>query len=503
MQCIFVRIRIYRDRRDTHAARGLYNSAGDFATVRDQYFFEHASLGRTRQAVAFRGSKGSGKPMRNASETRPGIFTIPQRLGGALFRIHIESGISVSLGMAVVGLGTAVLFGRNMAILAATGALCASVVDQPGALAIKARMFALDIAGTTMLTILAILAAPSPWLLGLLVAAMSFVTGLISGYGRRAIGLGVAAVLSLLFGTATIVGTLPPLWHTAVFAAGGIAYAYFALLMGIALDDRNRGMFLGEAVRAFAGYVEAKAELYNPRTRPRQALQSLIEAHAAFTERLQAARDMIFTGQRTQKRLRWMAALIALLDAFDMMLSSDADIETLRQSAHHHLMRRLRALVADIAEDTQELALALVTPGADVACSDHESQLQAIAEEIVRLETAHDEHNEPLAISAFRSTQHKLQQAVLHLKRLTDAVESRDAEKMPVPKLDLTAFVQRESLNPRLLLSQMSSVFAGDALCHPPDLGDGQRICADDCLARRRAWRLGAFDDGAHHACQL
>ncbi|MGA7711347.1 MAG: FUSC family membrane protein [Rhizomicrobium sp.] len=394
--------------------------------------------------------------MRNTCETRPGIFTIPRRLGGALFRIHIENGISVSLGMAVVGLATAVLFGRNMAILAATGALCASVVDQPGALAVKARMFALDIAGTTTLTILSILAAPSPWLLGLLVAAMSFTTGLISGYGRRAIGLGVGAVLSLLFGTATFVGTLPPLWHTAVFAAGGIAYASFALLMGMALDDRNRGMFLGEAVRAFAAYVEAKAELYNPRTRPRQALQSLIEAHAAFTERLQAARDMIFTGRRTPKRLRWMAALIALLDAFDMMLSSDADIETLRQSAHHHLMRRLRALVADIAEDTQELALALVTPGADVACSGHESQLQAIAEEIVRLEKAHDEHNEPLAISAFRSTQHKLQQAVLHLKRLTDAVESRDAAKMPVPKLDLTAFVQRESMNPRLLLSQMT-----------------------------------------------
>jgi len=394
--------------------------------------------------------------MRRPSESRPGIFTIPRRLGVALFRIHIENGVSVSLGMAAVGLGTALLFGRNMAILAATGALCASVVDQPGALPVKARMFALAIAGTTALTVLSILAVPSAWLLGLLIAAMSFVTGLITAYGRRAIGLGVAAVLSLLFGTATIAGALPLLWHTSIFAAGGIAYAVFALLMGMALDDRNRRLFLSEALRAFGVYVAAKSELYNPRTRPRQALQSLIEAHAAFTERLQNARDMIFSGTRTPDRMRWMAALIALLDCFDTILSSDADIETLRQSAHHHLLRRLGVLTADIAEDARELALALVTPGVEAGCSSHQSQLQAIADEVVRLERAHEDENEPLAISAFRSTQHKLAQAISHLKRLTEAVDARAVPQTVPPKVDLSAFIQHESMNPKLLLSQLT-----------------------------------------------
>ena len=394
--------------------------------------------------------------MQTPSEIRPAIFAIPRRLGLALFRIHIENGISVSLGMAAVGLGTALCFGRPMAILAATGAMCASVVDQPGALPIKARMFALAIGGTTALTILSILAAPSPWTMGLLVAAMSFATGMISGYGRRAIGLGVAAVLSFLFGTASIAGSVPLLWHTMIFAAGGIAYALFALLMGMILDGRNRRLFLGEAVRAFALYIAAKAELYDPHTRSRQALQSLVEAHAAFMERLQAARDMIFTGRRAPQRMRWISALIALLDGFDTILSSDADIGTLRRSAHHHLMRRLHTLTAGIARDTQELALALVTPGADIVFPDHETQLQAIAGEVKRLEQAHAEKNEPLEISAFRSTQHKLAQAISHLQRLTDAVDARAGAQPKLPKVDLTAFVQRESMNPKLLLSQLS-----------------------------------------------
>ena len=186
-----------------------------------------------------------------------------------------------------------------LAILAATGALCASVVDQPGPLPIKMRMFALAVGGSTFLTVATILTGNAPWLLGPLVAAMSFATGMISGYGRRAIGLGVAAVLALLFGMATPAST-PIIGHAAIFAAGGLAYTGFALAMGMVLDGRNRRMFLAEATRAFAAYVAAKAALYNPRARPRLALQSLVETHADFMERLQAARDMIFSG--TERR---------------------------------------------------------------------------------------------------------------------------------------------------------------------------------------------------------
>ncbi|MGA7675317.1 MAG: FUSC family membrane protein [Rhizomicrobium sp.] len=383
------------------------------------------------------------------------LFTIPRRLGLALFRIHIENGMAVSLGMAAVGLGTALFFGRDVAIQAATGALCASVVDQPGPLAIKTRMFALAIGGTAALTVLTILALGSPWLMLLLVATMSFVTGLISAYGRRAIGLGVAAVLALLFGMAAP-GSIPMFWHTAIFAAGGIGYAGFALLMGAVLDDRNRRQFLGEAIRAFGAYVAAKSELYDPRARSRLAQQVLIEAHAVFVERLQAARDMIFTGKRTANRMRWMAALITLLDCFDFILSSDADIETLRLSVHHHLLRRLGALIADIAENAQELALALVTPGAAVAFVGHESQLQAIGEEVLRLERAAAGGSEPLELSAFRSTWHKLAQTISRLRRMTEVINASGPAEAKLPNVDLSLFRQVESMNPKLLLAQMT-----------------------------------------------
>ena len=393
--------------------------------------------------------------MRHSADSFPAVFAIPRRLGAALFRIHIENGVFVSLGMAVVGFAMAFAFGRSVAITAATGALCASVVDQPGPLAVKARMLGLAIAGTTALTVVIIFAAASPWLMALVVAAMSFVSGLVSAYGRRAIGLGVAAVLVLLFGMA-VPGTSggPVSVHVLIFAGGGIAYAAFALIAALLLDDRNRRLFLGEATRAFAAYVAAKSALYEPRERPRLALQNLIEAHAAFTDRLQQARDMIFVGARTPRQLRWVASLLALLDCFDTVVSSDADIDTLRQSGHRHLMLRLKALTADIANDVEKLALALMTPGTGFTPSDHAIQIHAIEEEVGRLARAAGSDSEPLAISAFRSTGHKLAQTVTRLERLARAVDRGAGARAILPDVDYEAFVQHDRMDPRVLLAQ-------------------------------------------------
>jgi uncharacterized membrane protein YccC len=385
----------------------------------------------------------------------PKPFTPPKisaPLGAGLFRLHIENGLSVSFCMAVVGVGTAALFGSSLAVLAATGALCASVVDLPGPAAIRARLFATAVGGSTLLTVLTILCADRPLALALVVAGMSFTTGLISAYGRRAPGLGVAAVLALLFGM-TPQGNLPLAWHAVVFFGGGVSYALLALAVGIALDDRYRRLFLAEAVRGFGGYVAAKAALYDPHAPARGALQALVEAHAGFIERLQAARDMVFSGRRSRRRMRWMTALLALLDCFDTILSSAADIETLRGSAHHHLLRRFSALTAAIAEDVQDLARSLVAPGADAVFRPHEAELSAIAEEVTRLERAPSAADEQNVLAALRSTSNKLVQTMRRLRRLAEASRG---ETVSLPDVDLALFMQIESFDPRVLLAQFT-----------------------------------------------
>ncbi len=394
--------------------------------------------------------------MASLSPLREPLASVPRRLGRALFRNHIENGAFVSLGMAVVGVGMALAFGRNVAILAATGALCASIVDRPGPLPVKARMYALATAGATLLTVLTILADGHIVLMGLIVAGMSFVTGLITAYGQRAIGLGVTAVLALLFGmAANQAGAIPVPLHVGIFASGAIAYSLFSLAVSILLDDRNRQIYLGEAVRAFSAYLAAKSDLYDPKTRTRLALERLVETHAAFTEVLQAARDIIFIGHKTPSRQRWMAALLALLDCFDMIVASDADIETLRQSGHAELLARLRALTAAFAADTEELALALTTPGVSLTFRPHAEEIATLQREVERLAEIEAGH-EPLAVSAFRSTGHKLAYGWLRLEKLARAADKRAGAQTILPNVDLEAFVHRDRMDIRVLRDQMT-----------------------------------------------
>ncbi|HEY7977068.1 MAG TPA: FUSC family membrane protein [Rhizomicrobium sp.] len=379
-----------------------------------------------------------------------------RRLGLALFRLHIENGIAVAICMAVIGVGFDLAFGLSVTVLAYTGAVCASVVDQPSRFSIKPPIFAGTVLATGLISLLAALSGGAPIGLGLLVAALSFIAALISAYGRRALGVGVAAVLALVLGMSGQKDTVPvALEHAAIFVAGGAAYAVLALVMGALLDSRNRRVVLGEALRAFANYLRAKAEAFDPAETQKPSLRALIEANGVLAENLQIARDMIYAGRMTNRRLQYANALTSLVDCFEQILSSDADIEILRRSGHRHLLRRMRSLTADFANDIENLIVELAARRYDIAAIDHHAQLRAIADEMARLaKTSPADAEEEIARAAFSSTHTKLVRAVAQLDRLASVI--RRAEPLTDAKrvLNLAAFMQQETTSPRVLLAQ-------------------------------------------------
>ncbi|HEY5338873.1 MAG TPA: FUSC family membrane protein [Rhizomicrobium sp.] len=382
---------------------------------------------------------------------------LPQRFSRALFRLHIENGIAVALGMLVVGGGFYAAFGLATTVLAYTGAICASIVDQPGRFSIKPPIFAGAVLSTSLISLLASLCGGSGLLLGVLVAALSFASALISAYGRRALGLGVAAVLALVLGmSAQTQDPSVAFEHAGIFAAGGAAYAIFALFMAMVLDYRNRRIVLSEALRAFAGYLRAKADLFDPAEAAKPALRALIEAQGVLTENIQIARDMIFAGAITPQRARAVAALIALLDAFEPVLSSDADIEILRRSRHRHLLRRLRALIAGFAGDIDNLVIALAGLGAEIAPPDRGAELERIAQELKRIDNAPPaDSDEKIAREAFDATLTKFGRIAAQLSRLFSAVHG-EAGATPHGALELAPFMQQETISPRVLLAQFT-----------------------------------------------
>src|SRR5580698_1381961 len=113
----------------------------------------------------------------------------------ALVRPHIENGVSVAVVVSLSGLAMGSRFGLAGAIAAATGALCVSVSDQPDPLKEKPRWLTGAWLMAVVATLIALAAKTSPWIMAPATAGCGLWAGLISAYGKRALGLGVVTVL--------------------------------------------------------------------------------------------------------------------------------------------------------------------------------------------------------------------------------------------------------------------------------------------------------------------
>src|ERR1700744_1033302 len=169
------------------------------------------------------------------------MANIPRILSLAAFRVPIEKGLSVGVGVGLTGLCVGGALGFDGAVAAATGAVCVSISDQPDPLRQKPWIlgWALVIAvGFTALTAFAQFWFP-PYGFIAVVAFTGLWTGLISAYGKRALPLSMTGVLTLVYAMGRHFHSAgDALFYLEIFTAGAMIYALYAGAFAFAFDDR-------------------------------------------------------------------------------------------------------------------------------------------------------------------------------------------------------------------------------------------------------------------------
>lgn len=245
---------------------------------------------------------------------------------------QIVSGLTAAIGVAIVAAGAGIAGGAPVAAAMATGAACTSIVDIPDALEHKPAGFLIACGLGGLITLAAGLGGDLPWLVGLLVVAVSFLGAMITVYGRPAMPLSMALILSLIF----VLGTplrdgRAAIEHALYFTAGGAAYALYGMLAGWLLEARHKQLALAESLHAFADYARLKARLYDIEAGIDETFATLIERQVLLMERVQAARNLLFRRINGDHDRQMAAALGAALDAFETFLSSQTDYWLLRE----------------------------------------------------------------------------------------------------------------------------------------------------------------------------
>ena len=383
------------------------------------------------------------------------MASFPRNLSLAVFRVHIENGLSVALGVGVTGLMVGGLWGFDAAIAAATGAVAVSISDQPDPLSQKPWVLGFALLAATTFTALSSFARFVPGGFVAATAATGLATGLISAYGKRALSLSMTAVLSFVFAMGQhFEGPGPAMAHFALFCVGAFTYTVYAGAFAWAFDDRVRRLLLAEALRAFADYLRAKAALYNPDSEGPAAFRALIDAHATLADRLQAARDSLFARRQYRTQKKRIDALIGLLDAFELILSSDADFELLRHSARREIKWRMNALVGLMAEEVESFTLLLRSRHAEVLPHRHERECEDLIAAVKEANEVAPE--DPQTDYAFSATAAKLNQADLRIAALAGVLDWRAPPSRMAEEFDLAAFRQPVPRGAQVLLDQFS-----------------------------------------------
>ncbi|MBN9590431.1 MAG: FUSC family protein [Alphaproteobacteria bacterium] len=355
----------------------------------------------------------------------------------AVFRAHIENGLSVAIGVGLTGLAAGVL-GFEAAVAAGTGALCVSISDRTDPLRQKLWIMGMAFAGACIFTALSAFATFS---LTAFIAATAFTglwTGLISAYGRWVLSLAMTCVLSFVLAMGQHFATVSDAAdHLLLFVCGALIYATYAVGVAWLFDDRGRRLLLAEAMRAFVGYLRAKAALYNPDAEGPGAFRTLIDTHAALADRLQAARDSLFARRTHRLQLKRIDTLVALLDAFETVLSSDADIEYLRRTPQRDLMWRLNRFVHLMADEVESLTLALRSRHAHTQPRVHDGEA---AELLVAVDDALKAAPGDRAVQAMLASANKLVLADRYVADLARALDQDTPPSTLAASLDLDMF---------------------------------------------------------------
>ena len=359
---------------------------------------------------------------------------------------HIVNGLSVGAGVLAIALAASAIFGFAAGQPVTLGAISACISDLPMPWREKARTLIFGFALALISTSAIELALPSPPVALATIGVIAFMSGMITGWGRWAIALGMQALIPVVF----VLGFPPEARAAAVkiqilFAAGGFAYIAFALVATIVTDASARRLLASETIRELSLYLSAVAAVFDPERDFEQAYGSAIRQQAALSEQLQSARALLLDHARQRpESLRLAATIGVLLDVFDALVAAQCDVTKVRSAANSTpLLRHVGAALRVGALDLKHLGLEILATERPTLPPDHQLAIDALRREAARLDRP--EASDPAARAALKAATERLALALGHIRRLERTLSDDRETEAAIGGVDLAAFLPKRS----------------------------------------------------------
>jgi uncharacterized membrane protein YccC len=294
----------------------------------------------------------------------------------------IVNGITVTLGLALVQVSIGLVAGAQAAQAAIATAVCASLADVVTTTARVARRVLAAVIASTASASLFMVVRPHEALLIPAVALIVFGAMLIQSWGPKAGTVSFAAGLSLVFAMSLPASQTFGWQRLGWGLAGSAGYWIWAVATTWLLQPTWRAVALASAAQGLGTLLEAIArQIGHPEDRAWQS--GVLDAEAAFSDRLQAARDLVFANDAGPQAMRETAILLHLIDLRDLALASRLEVGPLpTQFATREQAELTGRVVERIAGSMQVIATHLGAGGGPVVDARIEQTMAGLLAEL-------------------------------------------------------------------------------------------------------------------------
>lgn len=351
-------------------------------------------------------------------------------------------------------------------MVAAVGAACVAVLDQPGGPRRYGTngMLAALLLGSITAAITG-LASGHPVLLWLAVPALCFVFSMFTVFGKQGGLLGFACLLIMTLTMRTPLSPQDVLHHTTYSFFGGVFYFIYSTILHRLLWHREEQQVLSVALFATADYIAARARFYDVNADLDESYRLLIHAQASMTDAHQGARDMVLRelprgkpGRGERLRLSSLNIFVDMVALLDSLVATHTDYATLRRALpDSDALLFARDALSKLALNVSLIALNVARNRHTRERNSVRAELRAMEYELENFRRAGLNDKEPETYALLVQILRRLR----NITRLVDRMASHSEQPVPQELVDmrldksLNRFLTRQKWRMGMLTSNM------------------------------------------------
>ncbi len=388
------------------------------------------------------------------------------RIQRFVYSHHFIGGIRRGAGVLLVfALGLLLPGAASQALIAALGALCVAIIDQPGPLALRLReMLGGLILGTLAVLLTGVASSHPAWLI-VAVVGQAFFFSMFAVYGKRGSIIGLAC---LILTVVTMHSSLTPdqvIEHAMVTLGGAAIYIAFSSLTSRPLQVREEEQSLAVALLSTADYVAARAEMYDGDADIDERYRELIARQSAMSDQHQAARDMILrrmnrhSVQHSPRRRMVWNVFIDMVNMLDMLVGTHTDYTLLQRTlGQSDTLIFMRDALLKMSIELERIALAVTREKHLMRRNSVKAELRALEYDIEVMKRQGFAEQNPEVYALCVQILRRLRHVNRCIERMLAQTElPADATALYPAQLDtsLTDFLSRQSFSPKLMTSNL------------------------------------------------